>query len=135
MVEGSEKTRRSIALRATRLLRTDPTFREYVSFVAPDGTRPVIVTLLDDTIGDVFDRIRRSYRDGANVLVGAPEGKFTNIVVTKNRDDDAVDVDGLDVHVDCSIGMFMAFLLVHRGETVRCNPVGDYAAELQLAGV
>lgn len=132
MTAGNEKIRRAVALRASRLLRTDPTFRECLSFVASDGSRPIVVALFDDRIGDVFDRVRRSYREGVNVLVGAPEGQLTNIVVTK-RGRRAPYIENVDVHVDCSVGMFMAFLLLHRGETVRCNPVGDYAAALQLA--
>lgn len=126
-------TRRALARQAARLARTDPDFRNHLGFVASDGTRPVIVALLDDQIGEVFIHLRRHYPEGANLLVGGPGGQPTNIVLAKAParvlNEPVADID---VHVESTVGMFLAYMVLHRGQIVRVTLVGDYNAALQL---
>lgn len=131
----------SLAKRVAALLRTDPRFRDFLRFVAPDGSRPVVIAALDDRVGDVFAYLARHHRSGANVVIGSESGRFANIIVRHETEDadspsfGAISTD-CPVHVDAPLGMLMAYLLLHEGEAVRCCPVGDeYEMDVKLEKV
>lgn len=135
-IDRNNQIRGALGREVVRQLRTNAAFREHLAYLAPDGSRPVIVALIEDPMGDVFDRIGKRYPDGANVVVGGlgEHHHAANIVVVRVPDGPS-EGETVDVHADCSVGIFMAYLILHRGEDVRVRPVGGgYSAALQLEG-
>lgn len=141
-MDDKEKRRLSLARRASELLRTDPEFTKYLAFESPDGSRPMIIALLDDRVGDIFARLAEHYPDGANVLVGsAPGGRLLNVVFRKEGSGGVPDVpfgdlpDDSPIHVESEMGMLLGFLMLRPADTsIRCRPIERFDVALELVG-
>lgn len=133
-MDAREARRLALSRRVGTLLREDSAaFRALVRFVAPDGNRPIVVAMLDDRVETLFEYIDRHHPTGANVLVGAESGHFVNLVVRREESDvepfGSYDSD-CPVNVDSEIGMLVAYVLIQKGESVRCRPIRSYAVDL-----
>lgn len=132
-MDAREERRLVLSRRVSTLLRDDEQFRAFVCLTAPDGTRPIVVAMIDDKVGELFAHIDRHHPGGANVLVGIEAGHFVNLVTrptnVENEEFGTVDTD-CPVHIDSEVGMLVAYVLLHKGERVRCRPIESYAVDL-----
>ena len=126
----SDPTRTRLARVASRMVRVNEEFRQQVSFSNAAGTRPILIALVTDTVGEVFGRMDKHHPEGANVLVGDSRA-FTILKVERSEKSSEGSFVDVDVHADSPMGLFLAFAFLHREEGFRAKVVGQYSAKLQ----
>lgn len=114
-----EKARRDLARKVTAWMAR-PEFREKL-LVAPNGTRPVVVCLPDDTVGHMFT-LAAVAGSTANVLV--PSGQGLGIIGITPDPPGPVPTDDEDcpVHPDTHVDMLVTYLR-RRGRPTHCHIV------------
>ncbi len=94
---------------------SDRAFRQRLTAVAPDGTRPIVAALPSDQLSELIGPIV-AVGGGANIVVPWLNGILAFTLFVEHRPDDVpadVDVEG---HLgDCTLGVFLARLLVDGG--------------------
>lgn len=85
-----------------------PGFRSRLTATAPDGTRPVIVTMREDPLGVLVDQVRTAGGAG-NVVLPTLNGVVV-LAVTTVEGDGAPDGGLPALRSDCTVGVLLARL-------------------------
>jgi hypothetical protein len=116
-MDASDARRREITRQVLKLKRA-PNFQDCL-VVAPDGSRPIVIALPNDTVAAVFKVLDAAGGIGT-VVVEGPGGSFDLIPVGEAVDGEAV--DDCPVHPDTHVDMLVTYLRRQR-RPVRCELV------------
>jgi hypothetical protein len=130
-----ERTRLRVAV-ARRIFRatSDPAFGKYLPVRMPDGERPIVIALRDDTVGYLFDRVD-DYGGAANVIVDL--GLTIGIITVTPDPPRAAVGSSHPLHDDAPVEML--FLLLKDFGPQQCHPIRpdretQFVGERELIG-
>lgn len=110
------------ATRRVMMSLTAPGGSDRLRFVAPDGSRPIVVCTPNEYLSDVLQRVD-ALGGSANVVLA--EMKRFQVMTIGSNPVDAVDDESQSVNPDVSMGMFW----------IRASRSGKRLSTFHLAGV
>jgi hypothetical protein len=124
---------REIATKVVYDRLRDPSFRSHLTGVAPDGSKPIAVAMLDDRFVDLA---AQTVSNGGvtNVLIFMDDNKILGVTLSTIESSGVPD-DGCEALSDCTVGLFVARMLQDRGTSkysvrLASQVVSDGVAEL-----
>ena len=106
---------REIATKVVYDRLRDPSFRHHLTGVAPDGSKPIAVAMLEDRFVDLA---AQTVSNGGvtNVLIFMDDNKILGVTLSTVQSSGAPDQE-CEALSDCTVGVFIARLLQDRGSS------------------
>ncbi len=102
-------------------LQRSPRFREAL-VTAEDGTRPIVIALLDDTVQRAFRLVDAAGGTATLIAPGGLDDTWELIPVTPDKDSAPVADDECPLHPNTHVDMLITYLR-RQDQPVRCNVV------------